>query len=113
MLKFLFLTILIIFSTSTSYAKDSPEKLLSAWSTHCDDIDNNRWFALVLQGENNYMFKICAGFKCIPYPGFWKPFDVYKDQRVKWVSDSEMKISNNDKDAGWEGYITFNRCQVY
>jgi hypothetical protein len=60
------------------------------------------------------MFVFCAGFKCIPLPGFGrKPFDVYNDKRVKWISETEMKLSNKHKYAGWEGDITFNLCREY
>lgn len=97
-------------STPISKAVSGPRKPLSEWSTDCDNVKKSRWFLLDHQGGNDYMLVICAGFKCIPYPGFWKPFDIYNDKKVKWVTDTEMKVSNNDKDAGWEGYITFNRC---
>jgi len=86
---------------------------MSAWSTNCEDIDNSRWFGLESHGNDQYSFVFCAGFKCIPYPGFWKPFDVYNDARVKWVSDTRIEVSNDDKDAGWEGYIGFDQCRVY
>ncbi len=92
---------------------NSPRKLLSAWSVNCENIKKSRWFALESQGDKRHMLTICAGSKCIPYPGFWKPFNIYNDKRVKWISETKMKVSNSDKDAGWEGYITFNRCIEY
>ena len=105
----MFKSLVIIIALSVAslcYAADSPRKLLSAWSTGCENMENNRWFVLESQGKNKYMFTICAGFKCIPYPGFWKSFDVYDDKRVNWASETKMEVSNNDKDAGWEDYIT-------
>jgi len=100
-------------NTSLSKAVDSPRDLLSTWSTDCKNIEKSRWFGLENQGEKKYMFIFCAGYTCIPYPGFWGAFDVYNDKRVKWVSETKMKVSNNDKDAGWDGHITFNRCHEY
>ncbi len=107
------LVILTLFAVTSSYAADSSRKLLSAWSVDCENFDKSRCFGLEHHGGDKYMFIFCAGFKCIPYPGFWRPFDVYNDKRVRWVSETKMEVSNNDKDAGWDGYIPFDRCLTY
>lgn len=95
------------------HAADGPRKLLSAWSTDCANMEKSRWFALEQHGDDKYMFVFCAGFKCIPYPGFRKPFNVYADSRVKWRSESRMAVSNDDDEAGWDGYLEFKRCREY
>jgi len=101
-------------TTHVPKKNSSPRKLVSAWSTNCENIDNSRWFALESHGDKQYMFVFCAGFKCIPLPGFGrKLFDVYNDKRIKWISETEMKLSNKHKYAGWEGDITFDRCREY
>ncbi len=112
MIKYL-MVILLTSVTTQLYANDSPRKLLSAWSTDCENINKSRWFALESQDKGKYMLTVCGGSTCIPYPGFWESFDIYNDSRVKWITESKMEVSNSDKDAGWEGYITFNRCLVY
>jgi len=113
MFNYLRAGVLLLCLAPISFAADVPRKLLSAWSTDCERIEQSRWFALESHGADKYMFIYCAGFKCTPYPGFWEPFDVYDDPRVMWISASEMEVSNRDKDAGWEGYIAFHRCMDY
>lgn len=107
------LTVLLLAAASASLAADGKPVLLSTWSTDCDNQKTARWFALEQHGEDEYMFIFCYGFKCIRLPGFWEPFDVYDDPRVRWLSESSMEVSNDDKDAGWDGYIEFHRCMSY
>jgi len=109
--NFILASVLLV--TFTTNAKDMQRKLLSAWSTDCDNMEKSRWFALESHGTNKYMFTFCAATKCIPYPGFFEAFDVYHDKRVKWISENEMSVSNSDKDAGWKGKILFKRCIEY
>ena len=84
-------------------------KVKSGWSTNCADESAG---LIAIDPVQNNLFEIimCSGFKCIRYPGFWEPLDIYSDNRFKWISSTEFKLKNNDKDAGWEGYRTYKRC---
>ncbi len=111
MLKY-FLILAVLSGASFSFAENELKKEPTLWATNYSDTNNSRWFLLAYQGEDQYTLNLCAGFKCIPYPGFWRPFDIFNDERIKWISTTSMEVSNDDKDAGWPGYITFNKCII-
>ncbi len=112
-MKTLFIAILILAFAGPAPAAVEERKLLSAWSTDCANLEESRWFALESVNGDRYRFTLCAGFTCIPYPGFREPFDVYHDPRIRWLSDTRMEVHNDDKDAGWEGFVGFDRCREY
>ena len=112
MLKTIMMVALLCLTTA-SFAGEQSRNLLSAWSIDCEQMEKNRWFALESWGDDQFMLIFCAGFKCIPYPGFWKPFDIYHDERIKWLSETAMEVTNDDKDAGWQGAVVFHRCKKY
>jgi hypothetical protein len=67
-------------------------------------------FALESYEKNKYTISLCSGFKCILYPGFKEPFDVYNDKRIEWISETEINVSNKPL---WKGSKTFHRCLTY
>lgn len=112
-IKILLLAITLLWLMPVFNAEANSRKLLSTWSTDCQNLNKSRRFALEYLKRERYLFSFCVGFKCIPYPGFAEPFDVYDDKRVKWISDEVIHVSNNDKTAGWEGHLVFTRCSAH
>ena len=84
------------------------QKNLTLWQISCESTSEG-WFGLVAADDKEQLI-IGAGSKTIPYPGFWKPVDVYNDIRFKWINAHELQLKNFDKDAGWDGYKTFYNC---
>ena len=84
------------------------QKNITLWQISCDS-ESKGWFGLVAEGDKEQLI-IGAGSKTIPYPGFWKPVDVYNDIRFKWINAHELQLKNFDKDAGWKDFKTFYNC---
>ena len=70
------------------------------------------WFLMDESATDKSPIQFCAGWKCIPYPGFWEYFELRKDPRINWIGPDKLELANSDKDAGWDGFKTFNRCEV-
>lgn len=103
-------SLLFVTSFTSSHAE---ETVLSAWSTDCDNFENNSWFALVQEDEHTYRFIICAGITCRHFPGFTTSFDVYNDKRIEWIAEDRMAVTNPAIRVGWEGVREYERCHVY
>ncbi len=84
------------------------QKDITVWQISCDSTSEG-WFGLVAKGDEEQLI-VGAYSKTIPYPGFWKPVDVYNDIRFKWINAHELQLKNFDKDAGWKGFKTFYNC---
>ncbi len=84
------------------------QKNITLWKISCDS-ESKGWFGLVAEGDKEQLI-IGAGSKTIPYPGFWKPVDVYSDIRFKWINAYELQLKNFDKNAGWKDFKTFYNC---
>ncbi len=84
------------------------QKNITLWQISCDS-ESKGWFGLVAEGDKEQLI-IGAYSKTIPYPGFWKPVDVYNDIRFKWINAHELQLKNFDKDAGWKDFKTFYNC---
>ncbi len=84
------------------------QKNITLWQISCDS-ESKGWFGLVAENDKEQLI-IGAGSKTIPYPGFWKPVDVYNDIRFKWINAHELQLKNFDKDAGWKEFKTFYNC---
>ena len=84
------------------------QKNITLWQISCDS-ESKGWFGLVAEADKEQLI-IGAYSKTIPYPGFWKPVDVYNDIRFKWINAHELQLKNFDKDAGWKDFKTFYNC---
>ncbi len=84
------------------------QKNITLWQRSCETTSEG-WFGLVAEGDQEQLI-VGTHSKTIPYPGFWKPVDVYNDIRFNWINTHELQLKNFDKDAGWEGFNTFYNC---
>jgi len=94
-----------IFYAGFAYAASS----LSFWSIDCDE-NKNTGFAIIDEASDQYKIRLVGGFKTIPYPGLHDVVDIRNDERIIWISDTEISVSNSDPDAGWSGRKTFYNC---
>ncbi len=68
--KYIIVLAMTLAMATSLHAAGNKSKLISAWSTDCSDLDNNRWFAVEKKAEDQYRFIICARFQVHSLPGF-------------------------------------------
>ncbi|MET0067369.1 MAG: hypothetical protein ABW076_13560 [Candidatus Thiodiazotropha sp.] len=80
------------------------------WSEDCDNFSKNYWFIMDERPDRRHPIYIGNAIKAIPFPGLHDIENVYKDEKIKWITQDEVSIANPDKDMGWTGTKTFYRC---
>ncbi|MEJ2611542.1 MAG: hypothetical protein P8179_16025 [Candidatus Thiodiazotropha sp.] len=95
--------------TQASYTYDKTKSHF--WAVDCDAPKTSGWFLMDERPGRRRPIVIGNSIKMIPYRGLHDIMNVFKDERIKWVSHDEIIVANPDKEWGWPGTRTYHRCK--